>query len=592
MKAIIYARQSSGDEEQSASIEVQIDSCKKLCKAQNLEIINVYSDNNISGKTYPAGGESIADVDNVFNDWFSSLSDGRLNKKYRTGLGNCLEALNNADYLILDDTTRLMRPISRSYLESYIIQKITESNIKILTVKNGAVDLLNFNDYLINNLNNHINDNQIAIQRKKCKSALKNLKDSGYLATGANMYGYESAGHQKVRILDNEASIVKYIFKSVIDRIPYNQIVTFINDNMNPANLISYRRLQAIICRPCYAGYQYNSNQELIKSIPFKGLELVSLSDWQEANKIVAVKKRKPPKAKKRHLPLSGLLKCGYCGKNMVVYTGESFSNSIDKGERVVYYKCSAGYLSKNKDNVCRTSSIRYNLNKADSVGLKQVITPFLMPELLRQAQGIIDSLNNNNEADELKAELMNITTKQKEIVNLLTQNLIPADIVESQLKELKEKQTTIQSKLDVLAGSDSKDKLMKKLIEINRLYEKLMTDDLTDKLYEKLVHEAIKEILIYSDKIAVSFNHFSKVIELPRIPQRSTRNFPKWTLHASPLIYDDKSDKMEININGAIEIYYYHHKVFKAKKDDIIIDEHIDSIGNISIYLKRLKKE
>ena len=57
MKGIIYARQSSGKEEKSESIEAQIQNCRRLAETQNIDVVGVFSDANVSGKTYPKGGE-------------------------------------------------------------------------------------------------------------------------------------------------------------------------------------------------------------------------------------------------------------------------------------------------------------------------------------------------------------------------------------------------------------------------------------------------------------------------------------------------------------------------------------------------------
>ena len=55
MKALIYARQSSGKDYFSESVEAQIANCKKLAAKEKLEVIGVYKDLNTSGETYPVG---------------------------------------------------------------------------------------------------------------------------------------------------------------------------------------------------------------------------------------------------------------------------------------------------------------------------------------------------------------------------------------------------------------------------------------------------------------------------------------------------------------------------------------------------------
>ena len=124
-KAVIYARQSSGDEDQSASVDQQILNCKRLAADQDLQIIDVFSDLNISGKTYPDTTEALAlaAVDEAYKSWVNSTY--LKTHKYRKGLAQVLGVLKNVDYVLLDDFTRLMRP------ESLRLPKHRQSNIEI-----------------------------------------------------------------------------------------------------------------------------------------------------------------------------------------------------------------------------------------------------------------------------------------------------------------------------------------------------------------------------------------------------------------------------------------------------------------------------
>ena len=84
MNAIIYARQSSGSDDYSESVENQIANCYKLAEQEHLSVIGCYSDLNTSGKTYPEGAEAIAENDLAFQQWFRQQTGSR---KYRAGLG-------------------------------------------------------------------------------------------------------------------------------------------------------------------------------------------------------------------------------------------------------------------------------------------------------------------------------------------------------------------------------------------------------------------------------------------------------------------------------------------------------------------------
>ena len=77
MKALIYARQSSGKDDFSESVEAQIANCKKLAEKEKLEVIGIYKDLNTSGETYPVGAEEIARLDKAYMNWSLTQSKAR-----------------------------------------------------------------------------------------------------------------------------------------------------------------------------------------------------------------------------------------------------------------------------------------------------------------------------------------------------------------------------------------------------------------------------------------------------------------------------------------------------------------------------------
>ena len=61
-KCVIYARQSSGDSDESESVENQKQKCLELARKEHLEVVGIFDDLNTSGKTYPTGSEDIANL--------------------------------------------------------------------------------------------------------------------------------------------------------------------------------------------------------------------------------------------------------------------------------------------------------------------------------------------------------------------------------------------------------------------------------------------------------------------------------------------------------------------------------------------------
>ena len=96
MKALIYARQSSGKDDFSESVEAQIANCKKLAAKEKLEVIGVYKDLNTSGETYPVGAEEIARLDKAYMKWALNQSS---KKDFRLGLCQVLQKLSEVDFV-------------------------------------------------------------------------------------------------------------------------------------------------------------------------------------------------------------------------------------------------------------------------------------------------------------------------------------------------------------------------------------------------------------------------------------------------------------------------------------------------------------
>ena len=168
MKGFIYARQSSGGTETSLSIDVQIENCKRYAAKEGINIVEVFSDYNTSGRCFPVGAENVAERDLAFQRWYSEKTTP--SKQYRIGLGSLFKRLHEVDVIIIDDITRLYRPLSASFLESYIHQNLILNKIKIQTVKGGIINTETFNDSLILSIQNQVESQAILVRTQKSKA--------------------------------------------------------------------------------------------------------------------------------------------------------------------------------------------------------------------------------------------------------------------------------------------------------------------------------------------------------------------------------------------------------------------------------------
>ena len=115
----------------------------------------------------------MAAVDEAYKSWVNSTY--LKTHRYRKGLAQVLGLLKNVDYVLLDDFTRLMRPLPASYLESHVVQKLKSAGVKVWCVKGGITDLSNFADNLVASLISQISVSSGIIPTGRCPAGLGNL---------------------------------------------------------------------------------------------------------------------------------------------------------------------------------------------------------------------------------------------------------------------------------------------------------------------------------------------------------------------------------------------------------------------------------
>lgn len=519
-KAVIYARQSSGSDDFSESVENQIDNCKKLAKNEKIEIVGIFQDLNTSGKTYPTGAESIADNDVAFNNWFINQTSS---KKYRNGLGNVMKQLHDIDYIIVDDMTRLYRPVRGSFLENYINNQLTSNNVAVMQVKGGKIDLNQFDQNLITMLKNAINDEQIANQKKKSMQQLKKRKDNGYLTNGGGKaFGTSyNVMDGSITINDDYIPAIQYMFNAVANYTPYLHIIKKLNQDYQKLvkKCYYYSNLYHVINNPIYCGYMFNSDNELIKNNQITN-PCITFNQWQECQKIMNAKKGIPAKAKKNWLPLSGLMYCGCCGAKLVAGT--------DKG-KVYYYDMTA--YNYNNATQCRQSRIYMDT-------LINGIKPLLVMALIQQEEEAKNKKNNQKNINDINANIFNLQQQKNRITELYINGLIDINETEKKVNDLNKKINELKSKL--IAINNIEDETTKHLHNVGQKLnaELFLTDEMDKNLFEKLLKKVVTRIDVNGNDVIVD-----TIYGIVSIPRKNKK------LPESKTIINGKND-MNIIIN------------------------------------------
>lgn len=516
MKAVIYARQSSGGDDYSESVENQIENCIRLADREKLTVIGCYSDLNTSGKTYPEGAEKIAETDDAFQRWFCQQSGSR---KFRPGLGKVFRRLEETDFLIVDEMTRLYRPATRSFLEPYVNQKLAEHHVQILQCKGGRLDLNQFDQQLIQTLKNQIQDEAIANQKKKSKEQFRKLRDSGYKCNGAKMFGIRYLGNRKLEVIPECAEAIRFIYESIVRYVPYSAIIRQVNRNFRTC----FRRycyesnFYAIARQPIYCGYQYNTDHELIPNVQMAGQEIVSFRLWRQVNAILDDRKREAPaRIKKNWLPMSGRLICGNCGSRLTC--------QIDRG--VIYYICNKNNLSP--DPGCSRSRIRFR-SSGDVNCLYETVFPLLLTGLAERCR-----VNRENAAAHLmirdcRKQLEILNEKERRLFELFVEDVITHDQLKEILRRHREKRELLLTEIRMSREISPETLKNERAVLFPDLFRQIRNRTLPDTPYGQLFRETVRQAVIYDDR--AEFDTVAGGISIPRIRRGRRNYFPGWKI-------------------------------------------------------------
>lgn len=537
MKCFILTRQSSGqaDPDDSFSIEVQEEECKKLALSKEIDVIDVFREANTSGRLYPKGYESIASQDFIYKRWCEEVKKVGL---FREELGEMLKRLDEVDYIVCYDITRLFRPLNGSFLSNVISQTLIEHKIKLITIKEGIVDFNKFQDSLISSLTSQINSEQLAIQREKCIAALKKLKNDGAYHPGlSRMLGFMATGrkHEVVQN-DREAKMVKDIYKHFNNGMTISKVTQYVNNQYADVfpRLSARQVIRKILLSPIYAGYMYDSEGQLVKAKQVDGKEIVTLDEWMKAKRKLDSRKMTASRQKKHWLPLSAFIYCGQCGYKMISHGGA--------GGRNQFYTCQR-HLKDGK-NACK-NNITVSNDIKEGVGMIELIKPLLLAEAMKQMKMSKEDGKLKEKLSILSISIEEAKRKMKKLTEMWMSSLMTEEIYENAMKEIKVKTAEAEKekiKIEALLSRDTSQ------FEWVKLMMKFKGDGLTHGEYEMLANAMLKKILVYRDFIEVKTT-FGEV-SLPR------QHVGRYRLGCNYIIQMNKGKAAVYFYNGSAKAY------------------------------------
>lgn len=303
MNAVIYARYSSNQQSED-SIEAQVRACREYAAQHGLNVLGVYADEAISGKT-----ANRAQYQKMLRDCEKGQFDAILIHKYDRIARNLGEHVNLEMRLKgLGVTLTAVAQDFGSTAEGKIVRTL----------------LWSLSEYFLDNLSSEV-------RKGHRETALKGLHNGG-----SAPFGYDVVNQHYV-INELEAAYVRRIFDAALNRQGFTTIIA----EMERAGIrgkrgkpIKYPQIHQILRNEKYTGtYSYSPIEErdtirIENAFP----AIISRAKFEEVQRIMSEKQQV---GRKGDYLCSGLVYCE-CGAKMRGTTSKS------KGREYRYYSCSA----------------------------------------------------------------------------------------------------------------------------------------------------------------------------------------------------------------------------------------------------------
>ena len=377
---VIYCRKSRGTQEE---LQNQIDLCLSYCNSKNYEVAEIFSE-------------------------IRSSQD--FSREYYCKMMEYIEAHGDVR-VICTDLSRLNRNVVAQI-------KLNDLLIKhgsfIETVNNGIIKTDSPENKMMNNIIANFDEYYFALTKQKMQRGLLEARKKG-IKIGAKLYGYNIVNKRLV-IDPQKCDVVKRVFKLIADGHSTKQVVELLKQDKittNTGRSFDTRAVRLMVQNVGYTGV--NKAGDLYPPIVSKELYL-------EANKQL---KSIPNCGNKRSYSLSGKIKCGKCGNNMVI------GMKKDRNKVIV---------SKGMSKTCKCSSIRLdyleNIVLSDtSAYLESKL--FSMYDQLKSNNSIL--ANHKQEIEAIEKEIQSNSKKLDKLKDMYLMDIIDKEDLQSQSTELKD---------------------------------------------------------------------------------------------------------------------------------------------------------
>jgi len=521
VKTIGYFR-TSGDDDQKVSIESQESAYLEAVKKLGWQSCGMFQDKGVSGRAYESDAGAIIDLDKTVEAYLCKKSS---TKKTRKGLTQAFETakLSGANYIWCRDITRFCRNLDNSFLENHLKTRLHDLGLQLFCEDQGLIDWSLLSTKITQSVKGIVENDSVIGKAKDSMTSRNDNRNQGLLYSAAIGLGMKSIGKGQIIPIPEELATVKQMF----DLFLAGNTITSIRNTLEqkgikPRTAKKWLRCVILQClkREWYAGMMENTKGELIESLVFQSVKVVSLKDWQKVQDKLA---NNHSRDQTKIHPLTGLVICKPCQKAMHIY----LTRGWNKSRIQYYYRCpDCGQIIR---ETMGTPSLvgqakgylSVNGNETRGTGLLECLAPYVLParlEALRLSQGTAKTQEDITAAMDILAKLQE---RRKQDYQALQAGDIDKDIFDSLKKDwIKVKEST-EKRLNALRESLS----LSNSFDFDKAIKDI--EEVSGPEYRQLINLVIQKIEIDRTVIVISFTKSDIPLTLPRLAIKNSRLCP-----------------------------------------------------------------
>lgn len=502
MKVAAYLRVSTEDQQERGTIETQLDFLRKYVDLHQLNLVETYKDDGVSGtlpfESRPAGRQ---------------VMEGAKEKKFELLLVYKLDRLGRVARIILNsihDFEELGVKV-KSMTEPF--DTSDPSGRFFVTILAGVADF--DRNVILDRLWNGAN---------RCAKAgkwLGGIVPYGYIVVD----GYLAVSDDLLPDSKySEADIVRLIFNLTVNqKMSTIKIAQYLTSLGVPPSYTKDRRTVLKGKRKeATAGIWHSSRiRNMIVSTTYKGIHqygkrskkerevierevpaLVSEEIWDKAQPVLKENYIESMRNTSRQYLLRGMIKCGICGRT---YMGTPYNSGV--GKEKLWYRCCGKHM-RNLTNRCIESK---NIEAAwieDQVwklclSIIENPEPFLKELVSKKEELQNHSIQFSNEASILEEAIQGKENEKQKILDLFRRGIIQIEDVEIQIQKINTEKETLENQLKANSASlIDETKFLKELDETEDTLKKLKATSEYERSFEEkrtIIKMLVSEIVVNS---------------------------------------------------------------------------------------------